>query len=110
MSGWQLKRLTDPDDPDLAALATLLHEVFADPNTVLGLERLREFVAERTNERVFNAVVATQAERVAGCIVFSYVPASNCGFSECLAVASDLRGAGLGRGLGYARRALRDQQ
>src|SRR5437868_15391603 len=99
MSDWQLKRLTDPDDPELVALASLLHQVFADPNTVLSLERLQEFVAEHTNERVFYAVVARQAERVVrqaervvGCIVFSYVPATNCGFSEYVAVASDVRG------------------
>jgi GNAT superfamily N-acetyltransferase len=103
---WELRRLTEPSDPDLHAMAALMHAVFPDPNVVLGLDRLQEFVGERTGDRVFNALVAKEAGEVVGCVVFSYVPASNCGFSEYIAVAGTLRGGGLGRYLFEARRDL----
>jgi GNAT superfamily N-acetyltransferase len=107
---WELRRLTDAHDPDLHAMAALMHAVFPDQNTVLGLDRLQEFVGQRTSDRVFNAVVAKEAGEVVGCVVFSYVPASNCGFSEYIAVAGNVRGGGLGRYLFDARRNLLDEQ
>jgi N-acetylglutamate synthase-like GNAT family acetyltransferase len=107
---WELRRLTEPSDPDLHAMAALMHAVFPDPNTVLGLDRLQEFVGQRTSDRVFNALAAKEAGEVVGCVVFSYVPASNCGFSEYIAVAGDVRGGGLGRYLFEARRELLTQQ
>ena len=47
--------MTRPDDPSLAALSELLEDTLADPDTLLGLARLREFVGESGNrhERVF---------------------------------------------------------
>jgi hypothetical protein len=106
----EMRRLSDPDDPDLEAMAGLLQAVFPDPNTVLGLDRLREFVAERGANRVFNAMVARDTGNVVGCTVFSYVPASNCGFSEYIAADQRVRGGGLGRALFDARRAVLDEQ
>jgi N-acetylglutamate synthase-like GNAT family acetyltransferase len=105
-----LRRLTEAHDPDLSAMAGLLHAVFADPNTVLSLDRLQEFVGETTSDRVFNAVIAREEGEIVGCVVFSYVPKSNCGFSEYIAVASNRRGGGLGRYLFEARRDLLNEQ
>jgi GNAT superfamily N-acetyltransferase len=107
---WELRRLTEPRDPDLSGMAALMHAVFPDENTVLGLDRLQEFVGQPTSDRVFNAVVAKGARNVKGCVVFSYVPAGNCGFSEYIAVAGDVRGSGLGRYLFEARRDLLNEQ
>ena len=44
-----------------------------------------------------------------GGTVFSYVPATNCGFSEYLVVRKERHGQGLGRRLFDARRAVLDE-
>ena len=106
---FSLHQLTDPDDADLESVAALLLAVFPDPNTVLGLDRLLEFLGQSSHERVFNVLAAKESDRLVGCAVFSYVPVSNCGFSEYIAVTKNARGGGLGRKLFDARRGLLDQ-
>lgn len=93
---YRLRQVANPDDPDLAATAALIHAVFLDENTLLGLDRLREFLAAPRAGRVFTILVGSDEMRVLGCTVFSYVYESNCGFSEYIAVARDIRGSGLG--------------
>lgn len=119
--------VVDPEDPRLGAFAELLHATFADPDTVLELERMQEFLAAaqrqtRQPERQFSIVVAeehggdprgTSAERggaVLGGVAFSYVPATNCGFSEYLVTRKAQHGQGIGRRLFDARRAILDAQ
>src|SRR5205823_2934359 len=104
----ELKTVTDPADPDLLALVQLLERTLADPNTVLGIDRVRDFVAEPKGDREFGVLVARTPEEIVGGAVFSYVPASNCGFSEYIVTASHIRGAGLGRRIFDARKALLD--
>jgi GNAT superfamily N-acetyltransferase len=100
---------SDPDDPDLAALVALLERTLADPNTVLGIDRVREFVASPGAGREFRVLVARSGADVVGGAIFSYVPASNCGFSEYIVTAPDIRGAGLGRRIFNARKAILDK-
>lgn len=100
-----------PDDPALAGFARLLEETFADPDVVLGLDRLREFLVEGTGVRRFHVLVAPDpgaAGAVLGGVAFSYVPAANCGFSEYLVVARRARGRGVARELMAARRETLD--
>src|SRR5258708_21018965 len=106
-----LKQIDNPDDPQLAEVHTLLAEILADPNTVLGLDRLREFVARNRprGPRQFHVLVATDpAEKIVGATIFSYVVASNCGFSEYIVTAPDVRSTGVGRQLFDGRTALLD--
>ncbi|HEV7662779.1 MAG TPA: hypothetical protein VGQ62_04530, partial [Chloroflexota bacterium] len=109
-----MKLVTSPDDPRLAELSRLLESVFADPNTVLGLDRLQAFVRADPSaaRRRFSVLVAVDAARdtVIGGSVFSYVPKSNCGFSEYIVADSTRRGTGLGRRLFERRKALLDEQ
>lgn len=108
---YRLRQVADPDDPDLAATAALLRSVFPDENTVLGLDRLREFVAAPRSGRAFTILVGVSDEmHVVGCTVFSYVYESNCGFSEYIAVTRDTRGSGMGRALFDARRRVLDAE
>ena len=103
-----LNEITRPDDPRLAALAALLLRTFSDPNSVLELDRMQEFLTER-GDRVFNVlVVDDSADRVIGGSVFSYVPKANCGFSEYLVVEPHARGGGLGRKLFDERKRILD--
>jgi GNAT superfamily N-acetyltransferase len=83
---------------------------FADPNVVLGLDRMQEFLAanERNTERRFHVLSARDGEQVVGLSVFSYARASNCGFSEYIVVVSTARGTGLGRKLFDRRKAILD--
>jgi GNAT superfamily N-acetyltransferase len=104
-----LNEITRPDDPRLAAFAMLLLRTFSDPNSVLGLDRMQEFLTQ-SSDRTFHVVVAEEAGRVIGGSVFSYVPRSNCGFSEYLLLQPAARGRGMGRQLFDRRREILNAQ
>jgi len=103
-----LNEITRPDDPRLAAFAALLLRTFSDPNSVLGLDRMQEFLTERNGREFTVLVVEDEAGRVIGGSVFSYVPKANCGFSEYLVVEPHARGGGLGRKLFDRRKGILD--
>jgi GNAT superfamily N-acetyltransferase len=112
-SAAHLKQIESPDDPDLARLSELMDVTFADPNIVLGVDRMREFLAANRPgaARRFFVLVATDPVRdgaVVGGSVFSYVARSRCGFSEYIVVDRPVRGAGLGRLLFDARKEVLD--
>ena len=101
-----------PDDPLLGQVADLMATTLADPNIVLGLDRLQEFLAANAPEaeRRFCVLAASAGDpaQVVGLTVFSYVPAANCGFSEYIVVSRTARGSGLGRRLFDRRKAILD--
>jgi GNAT superfamily N-acetyltransferase len=106
-----LKQIDNPDDPQLAEVHTLLAETLADPNTVLGLDRLREFLAANrpgAARQLYVLVSTGPTEKILGATIFSYVVASNCGFSEYIVTSRDVRGSGVGRQLFDGRKALLD--
>ncbi len=110
-AGVVVRPVLDPRDPALPSAARLLAATFADPDVVLGLDRLREFVAEPGGaDRSFHMLVATAEAQVVGVDVSSYMPAANCGFTEYIALAREHRGGGLSRRLHEARRALLDER
>jgi GNAT superfamily N-acetyltransferase len=108
-----LREIADPDDSDLIGVARLLATTFADPNTVLDLDRLREFVSLNRSggARRFHVLVASEpgGDGLIGATVFSYVGASNCGLSEYIVVSKPARGRGTGRLLFDERRAVLDR-
>lgn len=101
----EIRRLRGPDDGLLNAVAHLLEDTFSDPNTTLGVDRMREFLAspQHSPGREFFILTANDARHLLGVTIFSYVPASNCGFSEYLVVRRDARGQRVGRHLFDAR-------
>ena len=108
-----VERIESPADPDLEKLSALMNFTFPDPNTVLGLDRMQEFLAANRPgaARRFCVLVATDPARdgaVVGGTVFSYVGRSACGFSEYLLVDRPVRGTGLGRVLFDARKKVLD--
>ena len=107
-----LTEITDAADPRLPRLAALLSRTFPDPNTVLGLERIQEFLqANRADgARRFCVLVAEHNASIVGATIFSYVTGSNCGFSEYIVVDPAHRGLGLGRQLFDARKAVLDAE
>jgi GNAT superfamily N-acetyltransferase len=107
-----VRRVSDPADAALGALSRLLYAMFGDPDVVLDLERMQAFLSEPADSarRHFRVLVAEDGGTLVGGTVFSYVPASNCGFSEYLVVARHRHGQGLGRQLVDARRAELDRQ
>ena len=107
-----MKEITDPADPRLPGLAALLSGTFADPNTVLGLDRIREFLQANPADgpRRFCVLVAEHNASLVGATIFSYVVRSNCGFSEYIVVDPAHRGRRLGRRLFDARRAVLDAE
>jgi GNAT superfamily N-acetyltransferase len=114
-TGLLLKQIELPDDPDLTDLSALMNLTFPDPNTVLGLDRMQEFLAANRPgaARRFCVLVATDRVRdgaVVGGSVFSYVPRSNCGFSEYIVVDRLSRGRGVGRSLFDARKEVLDSE
>jgi len=107
-----IQLVTDASDNRLAQLSALLNATFPDPNTVLGLDRMQEFLAANREDaaRRFCVLVAEDGGRVTGGAVFSYVVRSNCGFSEYIIADLAVRGRGLGRQLFDARKALLDAE
>jgi GNAT superfamily N-acetyltransferase len=97
-------------DPEIHALSRLMIDSLSDPNTVLDEDRLIEFLQRRESARSFHILVAAEAGELVGGVVFSYVTASRCGFSEYLVVRQDRRRAGIGRRLVEARRAVLDRR
>jgi len=108
----RLSEITDPRDERLRQLSQLMDEVFADPNSVLGLDRLQQFLGENRPgaPRRFCILVAEQDATVVGGCVFSYVVASNCGFSEYMLADQRVRGQGLGRKFFEARKEVLDAE
>ena len=114
-AGTRLRQILSPDDPAVEHLWALMDLTFADPNTVLGLERIQEFLAANRPgaARRFCILVATDSARpdaVIGGSVFSYVVRSNCGFSEYLVADRAVRGRGVGRLLVDARKDVLDTE
>jgi GNAT superfamily N-acetyltransferase len=107
-----VRRIRDPQDTALRELSRLMYALFADPDVVLELERMQDFLVETDSRsgRRFRVLVAEDDAALLGGTVFSYVPASNCGFSEYLVVRKERHGQGLGRLLVDARRAELDDQ
>ena len=103
----QLIEVLRADDPLLAPTADLLATTFDDPDIVLGLDRMQEFLAA-PSDRSFHVLCALRHHEVVGLSIFSYVPASNCGFSEYIVVAPEQRGTGLGRALFDRRKSILD--
>ena len=111
MAGVALEQVIHPDDPRLAALSRLLNQTFPDPNSVLGLDRIQEFLTANAADgpRHFCVLVASRnPPGVIGGTIFSYVQKSNCGFSEYLVLDRAFRAKGLGRGLFERRKAILD--
>lgn len=113
--GAWLEQVESPDDPHLAALSALMAVTFADPNAVLGLERMQQFLSANKPgaRRRFCVLVAMDAARghaVVGGSVFSHVARSNCGFSEYILADRAVRGAGIGRQLFEARKQVLDAE
>ena len=102
-----MNEVTDPADPRLAKLATLLNATFPDPNSVLGLDRMQEFLQanQADGPRQFYVLVEEHNGAIVGGTIFSYVVKSNCGFSEYIVADTANRGRGLGRTLFNARKA-----
>ncbi len=75
---------------------------------MLGLERIQEFLSASPSSaaRSFHVIVAEDRAdaQIVGGSVFSYVPRSNCGFSEYMVLEPAARGRGLGRALFNRRR------
>ncbi|HEY1293685.1 MAG TPA: hypothetical protein VGJ60_11430 [Chloroflexota bacterium] len=108
----RLGEVTRPEDPRLGDLSRLLERTFADPNSVLGLDRIQQFLSESATDgpRRFHVTVAEHRgpPEVVGLSIFSYVVRSNCGFSEYLVVDQFLRQRGLARALFDQRKAILD--
>jgi GNAT superfamily N-acetyltransferase len=114
-AGARLRQIDSPDDPALTELSALLDVTFADPNAVLGLERMQEFLAANRPGAarrlcILVATDSTQAGAVIGGSVFSYVVRSNCGFSGYLVADRAVRGRGIGRQLVDARKKVLDSE
>jgi hypothetical protein len=112
LSEVRLGEVTRPEDPRLGDLSHLLQRTFADPNSVLGLDRIQQFLSEAVADRArfFHVTVADRRDppAVVGASIFSYVVRSNCGFSEYLVVDQSLRQRRLARALFDQRKAILD--
>lgn len=94
----QITDVVDPQDSDLQAFSHLMRSTFADPNLVLSTAQLNRMMDERHGaDRRLHLLLARAGSTVLGGSLFSYVPATNCGFSEYIVLSPAARGRGLAR-------------
>jgi GNAT superfamily N-acetyltransferase len=107
----ELIQITKVTDKLIGELADLMLATFADPNIILSDNRIREFLtAQQSRSRTFHVLTLVDGDRLVGGTIFSYMPESNCGFSEYMVLHRDYRGKGLGRQLFAGRKAVLDEQ
>ncbi len=106
----QVRQITDPADPAIAAFGRLQDRAFPEPELLIPPSIFPRMLATRTAERRNLMIVAEAGAEVVGGALFHYFPGVNTGFSSFLAVAPEVRGQGVARRLHEARFAALDRE
>jgi GNAT superfamily N-acetyltransferase len=104
----QIRAVTDPTDPAIAAFGALQERVYADPDLLIPPEHFPAMLARQSGERRNLMLVAETGGSVVGGALFHYLARVNAGFSSFLATAPEVRGQGVARLLHAARFDLLD--
>ncbi|MDB4895461.1 MAG: hypothetical protein JWN15_1723 [Firmicutes bacterium] len=105
----QIRAVTDPHDPAIAAFGELQDRTFPEPDMLIPPAYFPRMLATQTPERRNLMLVATLCGTVVGGALFHYLAEPNTGFSSFMAVAPEVRGQGVARAIHAARFALLDE-
>ncbi|WP_295815248.1 GNAT family N-acetyltransferase [uncultured Deinococcus sp.] len=92
-----LRRVTDPDDPAIAAFGVLQNRTYFEPDMLIPATYIARLLEWQSPERVNLLLVAEQAGEVVGGTVFHAFPQVGTGFSSYMATAPEVRGQGVAR-------------
>jgi GNAT superfamily N-acetyltransferase len=105
----QIRAVTDPHDPAIAAFGEVQDRTFPEPDMLIPPAYFPRMLATQTAERRNLMLVAEQEGAVVGGALFHYLAEPNSGFSSFMAVAPEVRGQGVARTLHTARFARLDE-
>ncbi len=106
--GVNIRRVTDPADPAIAAFGRLQDQVYFEPEMLIPARAISHLIGQR-GARQNVLLLAEEDGRLLGGSFFHYLPESGTGFSSFLGVDRMARGRGVARQLHDARwQALRD--
>jgi GNAT superfamily N-acetyltransferase len=104
-----IREVTDPDDPVLAAFGTLQRAIYFEPDALIPGSMLGWLLHEQSGARANFMLVAEDDDQLLGGTVFHYLAAAGSGFSSFMGVARSARGQGIARRLHEARFATLDR-
>ena len=93
----RIRRVTDPQDPALAAFGRLQEEVYYAPDMLIPPAAFPRLLAGGQGERQDRILVAEQGGEVVGGTIYSLLPAA--GFNSFMGVSRAAQGQGAGRAL-----------
>ena len=106
--GVNIRRVTDPADPAIAAFGRLQNQVYFEPEMLIPARYISQLIGQ-PGARQNVLLLAEEGDRLLGGSFFHYLPESGTGFSSFLGVDPSARGRGVARQLHDARwQALQD--
>ena len=103
-----IRRVTDPADPAIAAFGRLQNQVYFEPEMLIPARYISQLIGQ-PGERQNVLLLAEEEGRLLGGSFFHFLPESGSGFSSFLGVDLPARGKGVARRLHDARwQALQD--
>ncbi len=100
----QIRRVTDPNDPAIAAFGALQNSVYFEPEMLIPAGYIRQLLGDSAGGRR-NVLLLAEADDsvLLGGTLFHFLPGAQAGFSSFLGVALEARGQGVARRLHDAR-------
>ncbi|WP_424950232.1 GNAT family N-acetyltransferase [Deinococcus sp.] len=104
-----LRRVTDPADPAIAAFGRLQDQVYFEPEMLIPARYISQLIRDNAGSRQNVLLLAEDEGRLLGGTLFHFLPEAGTGFSSFLGVDRSARGRGVARSLHEARwQALQD--
>ena len=101
--GMNIRRVTDPHDPAIAAFGRLQNEVYFEPEMLIPAGYISQLLRDNAGPRQNVLLLAEEDGTLLGGTLFHYLPEAGTGFSSFLGVAQAARGRGVARQLHDAR-------
>jgi GNAT superfamily N-acetyltransferase len=98
----EIRRVTDPKDPAIAAFGRLQAQTYFDPDMLIPAAYIARILEWGDGSRE-NALLVAEDDGVVAGSIFHYLRPANAGFSSYLGIAASHRGRGLARRLHTAR-------
>jgi GNAT superfamily N-acetyltransferase len=105
----EIRRITNPIDPAVTAFVNLQNSVYFDPDALIPAGAIRMMLSIPMTGRRNFLIIAEEAGKLLGGVIFHYLKKPNVGFSSFMGTSLEARGKGVGRKLHEARFAALDE-